>query len=122
MCECLCQLSAVFSLAAVKDGAGQSSTRSQHNRNPKSNIAVVAGFRGSGFAGCRDFNRCFCISADSAFLMLGACLGCGCLFVDYPLKSMSRLVQLLAAFTGVPMAGFIGMPAAPVPHRCAHRW
>ena len=38
-------LSAVFSLAAVKDGAGQGSTCSQHNRNPKSNIAVVAGLR-----------------------------------------------------------------------------
>ena len=46
-------LSAVFSLAAVKDGAGQSSTRSQHYRNPQHHIAVVAGFRGSGFAGCR---------------------------------------------------------------------
>lgn len=46
-------LSAVFSLAAVKDGAGQGSTRSQHNRNPQHHIAVVAGFGGSGFAGCR---------------------------------------------------------------------
>ncbi len=107
-------LSAVFSLAAVKDGSGQGSTRSQHYRNPKSDIAVVAGFRGSGFAGCRDFNRCFCISADSAFLMLGACF-CGSRFlIRYPLKSVGGFVQLLAALAGVPMVRFIGMPACSV--------
>ena len=42
-------LSAVFSLAIVKNGAGQSSTRSQHYKNPKDDVAVVAGFRGKWF-------------------------------------------------------------------------
>jgi hypothetical protein len=44
-------LSAVFSLAAVNGCAGQGSARSQHQRHPKSDIAVVAGLRRSGIAG-----------------------------------------------------------------------
>ena len=46
-------LFAVFSFAAVNGCAGQGSARRQHQRNPEDDIAVVAGFRGSGFAGCR---------------------------------------------------------------------
>ncbi len=38
-------LSAVFSLAAVKDCAGQGCARSKHYRNPKGDIAVVASLR-----------------------------------------------------------------------------
>ena len=71
---------------------------------------VVAGLR--QLDRFRAFNRCFRISADGAFLMLGAFPGC--LLVDYPLKRMRGLVQLLSALTGVPMAGFIEMPAAAI--------
>ena len=38
-------LSAVFSLAAVNGCAGQGNARYKHNRNPKGDIAVVAGLR-----------------------------------------------------------------------------
>ena len=38
-------LFAVFSLAAVNGCAGQGSARCKHNHNPKSDIAIIAGFR-----------------------------------------------------------------------------
>lgn len=43
-------LSAAFSPAAVNDGTGQGSSCSEHNCNPKSDVAVIAGLRGNGIA------------------------------------------------------------------------
>ena len=127
-------LSAVFSLAAVNGCAGQDSARSKHYRNPKGDIAVVAGLRRSGIAGlvaawligirrrlgriccprCGDFHRRFLIAANGAFLVPRACF-CGSRFlIRYPLKSVGGFVQLLAALAGVPMVRFIGMPACSI--------
>ena len=121
-------LSAVFSLAAVNGCAGQGSARSKHYRNPNGDIAVVAGYRRGGIARlvaawligicrrlgrifgcsrCGDFHRRFFIAADGAFLVLGACLGCGGLFVDYPYKGVRCVVQFLTTRAKLPMIVFI---------------
>lgn len=67
-------LSAVFSLAAVNGCAGQGSARSQHQRHPKSDIAVVAGLRRSGIAGL------------AVIWLIGICRRsrCGFLFHEQP--------------------------------------
>ncbi len=59
-------LSAVFSLAAVNGCAGQGSARSQHQRHPKSDIAVVAGLRGGEIA---------CLAAAGRFIGIFRRLG-----------------------------------------------
>ena len=67
-------LSAVFSLAAVNGCAGQSSARKQQYRNPKGDIAVVAGLRRSGIAGL------------AVIWLIGICRRsrCGFLFHEQP--------------------------------------
>lgn len=94
-------LFAVFSLAVVNGCAGHGSARSQQQRHPKSDVAVIAGlrrsglagYRRSGLAGCRDFHRRFLIAADATFLVFGAFLGCGSFLIRYPRKSVDGFIR-----------------------------
>src|SRR5699024_95463 len=61
---------------------------------------------------CWDFDCVLFVAAYGTFLMPGACLRSGSFRINYPLKGMFRLVYGFAAFTGIPMVGFVILPVA----------
>ncbi len=124
-------LAVVLLLSAYHGCTNNSAAAYEQNGKPQSKAAVVAGLRRRCVAGfilrrvcricrmccrtvCGNFNGCFLITADGAFLMLGSLLGCGRFLVGNPLEGVRRRVRLVPAGTFVPVVCFVILPIRTV--------
>lgn len=120
-------LAVVLLLSAYHGCTNNSAAAYEQNGKPQGRAAVVAGLRRRCVAGlsgpvgravsgtvCGNFNGCFLITADGAFLMLGSLLGCGRFLVGNPLEGVCRRVRLVPAGTFVPVVCFVILPIRTV--------
>lgn len=120
-------LAVVLLLSAYHGCTNNSAAAYEQNGKPQGRAAVVAGLRRRCVAGLSgpvgravsgtvrgNFNGCFLITADGAFLVLGALLGCGRFLVGNPLEGVRRRVRLVPAGTFVPVVCFVILPIRTV--------
>ena len=106
---------AVHLCSSFTDHNGRHSAHQQEQRRPEEDIARIAGLGRTGsLARRRNLHGRLFITADRSFPVLGARLGCGGFLIRHPLEGVGDFVQLFAALAGIPMVGFIGMPARSV--------
>lgn len=117
----------ILFLSAHNGCAGHNAAADAQNGEPQGTAAIVAGLRRrcvawlgglSGRAasgtGRGNFNGCFLITADGAFLVLGVLPGCGSFLVNDPLEGVRRSIRLVAAGTFVPVIVHVRFPISTV--------